>query len=317
MQRIKDIFKPMIAGFLGLYETRLILPRTGSAAYCPIFIVGPPRSGSTLLYQLLTVKFRSCYFSNAMMRFPHSPVAISRLTAPFGACTPSNKFSSWYGNVPGGSSPSQGEKAWNRWLPTNVDYVDPDVLASESIDTMRRTIMSMQSVFSAPFISKWQRHSARVHALAHVFPECVFIRMTRDQTETVNSILRGRREFLGDQDAWLSVRPRACTHMQGKSPVEQVAEQVFYLEKEIPGDLDLHAKGRHITVNYGDLCSNTIYELNRISDWYQNLTGMRLPARKDIPSEFPRSHQQEDEQTIVIRSYLTALEHSNSCEKSE
>ena len=43
------------------------------------FVLGPPRSGTTLLYELLLTRFRFAYFSNLAHRFYRTPVAASRL----------------------------------------------------------------------------------------------------------------------------------------------------------------------------------------------------------------------------------------------
>ena len=307
MQRVKEWLKPGIAALLRHGERTLMLPRAHRGPHRPIFIIAPPRSGSTLLYQLLAVRFRTCYFSNGMMRFPDSPAIVARLTAPFGACTPRPDFDSWYGNVAGESGPSQGFKAWNRWFPTDLDFVDPDTLSPAAVDEMRRTIWSLQRTFDAPFISKWQRHAARVQALAHVFPEAVFVRMTRDPVALAESILHGRREFLGDEHAWLSVRPRAYSESSGESPLEQVCEQVFHLEREVEFDLEHAAPGRHIRVDYADLCADTGRELTRIDHWYRDLAGQPLHVRHEVPRHFARSAAKKVDE-VTRESIRTRLE---------
>ena len=45
--------------------------------HAPMFVISLPRSGSTLLYQLLLQRFRLAYFSNLMAAFPDSPVTVA------------------------------------------------------------------------------------------------------------------------------------------------------------------------------------------------------------------------------------------------
>src|SRR3546814_3168423 len=65
---------------------RLALRLGDPLPYAPIFIVSPPRSGSTLLYLLAVQKYRLSYFSNFAMACPASPALLTLLGAPFGAC---------------------------------------------------------------------------------------------------------------------------------------------------------------------------------------------------------------------------------------
>ena len=46
----------------------------------PIFIIGAPRSGSTLLYQLLVKHTRVGYISNLMSLFPHKMITLAEYT---------------------------------------------------------------------------------------------------------------------------------------------------------------------------------------------------------------------------------------------
>ena len=90
---LKEKLKLSLEALFKKKEETLIRKDIG-IGYPVIFIIGPPRTGSTLLYQLITICFKVCYFSNFMMRFPFSPCYIAKLIAPFNACDPPNYFDS-------------------------------------------------------------------------------------------------------------------------------------------------------------------------------------------------------------------------------
>ena len=52
--------------------------------HAPMFVISLPRSGSTLLYQLLLQRFRLAYFSNLMAAFPDSPVTVAVISGWLG-----------------------------------------------------------------------------------------------------------------------------------------------------------------------------------------------------------------------------------------
>jgi hypothetical protein len=218
--------------------------------------VSLPRSGSTLFYLLLLQRFRLCYFSNLMARLPESPLVVARLTRLLGGTSPPRSLANHFGNTRGWSAPNQGWTIFNRWLPGHLDYIDPSALDPAAVDEMRRTIAGLQHGCQAPFASKWQRHAPRLRALAAVFPEALFVHLRRSAEMTAQSILAGRREFLGDERAWLSARPRNYERIRDLPPVEQVCEQVCGLERDIAADRALIGEDRFFTTSYEEFCAS-------------------------------------------------------------
>jgi hypothetical protein len=75
--------------------------------YGPLFVISLPRSGSTLLYQLLLQRFRLAYFSNLMAAFPESPVTIAAVSDLFGGQSPPDDLASTFGYTRGWNAPNQ------------------------------------------------------------------------------------------------------------------------------------------------------------------------------------------------------------------
>ncbi|NIU01843.1 MAG: hypothetical protein GWN01_13315, partial [Nitrosopumilaceae archaeon] len=54
---------------------RPYLMREIECRYPPVFILGPPRSGTTLLYQLMTCSFNFAYIPNIANKFYRCPIS--------------------------------------------------------------------------------------------------------------------------------------------------------------------------------------------------------------------------------------------------
>src|SRR5262245_7661616 len=107
---ISDVRRLVTNGLVTLERRRLAPPER--LAHSPLFVISLPRSGSTLLYQLLLQRFRLAYFSNLMAAFPLSPATIAAASAWFGGQSPPRDFASNFGATRGWRGPNQGWRLW-------------------------------------------------------------------------------------------------------------------------------------------------------------------------------------------------------------
>ena len=117
----------------------------------PIFIIGLPRSGSTLLYQVLTSGLSLSYFCNLANDFYLSPVMVTKLLSRFGVIVPPRKYESWYGDTDGWNAPSSGRAIWKRWFPSDQSYVGMNELPPISLRSMRSTIGMIETSIQYAF----------------------------------------------------------------------------------------------------------------------------------------------------------------------
>lgn len=309
MVRLKRHVKSLARGILGKVESSLTLRITGDNSFVPIFVISLPRSGSTLVYQLLVERFEVCYFDNLMTRFPGAPATLRLLSRWAPASARNESFSSHYGNTRGLRGPAQGYEIWNRWFSSDIDWIDPESLDANKVEEMRATIATLQAIDGAPFINKWQRNTMRVAALRKVFPSAVFFLLERDPGAVAFSILKGRREFLGDENAWLSARPKACSDVEGLTPIEQVSAQVHYLRLELEESLEEAGIDSVFRTSYESVCMHTHDELERFRDYYAQKAGRRLAERGPVPDhfEYRRPDETRHAELAAIRKELAKL----------
>jgi Sulfotransferase family len=293
---------------LAALERRRLAPPT-RLEHRPLFVISLPRSGSTLLYQLMLQRFRLAYFSNLMAAFPESPVALAWISRWFGGQSPPRDLRSNFGATRGWRGANQGWRLWNRWLPESQDFIDPASLDAAAVGEMRATVDLIQRGSRAPFASKWQRHAPRLRALATAFPEALFVHLRRSPELTAQSILAGRRRFLGDETQWLSARPRDFERIRHLDPLEQVCAQVVALERDIREDVALIGTERFMFASYESLCLAPQAVLDGMADWYRERAGQALRIRRklDVSLDLQSRPQVAPDEFERIRDSLERL----------
>jgi hypothetical protein len=270
-------------------EAKLRAAGTGPLEYAPVFIIGPPRTGSTLLYQLLVRRYRFCYFSNLINRFAATPLALAKLSKSFGGFDAGAVYSSRYGDTTGWYSPSQGLECWVAWLPESPNALGPDAVSRDAKQQIRATVGAMQRICGRPFINKWPPNSVRVRLLAEIFPQALFVRISRAITPTVRSILRGRQELCQRGSGWFSVKPPGYRRiMRERAPDEQAAWQIASIERAIDADRDVVGAQRFFQVRYEDLIRRPRQILGAIAAFYEGATGIALGQGREVPDAFAR-----------------------------
>lgn len=283
----KEMIRTAVHTALQPVETRL-LSRHGGAAVAPhVFILGAPRSGTSLFYELLVTRYRFAYFSNLAHRFWKVPVAISRL----GRGTIERRqpiFNSQYGHIAGWTAPNEGGWIWRRWL-GDGDWQDETALSDVTgLADMQATLNALSAVLGAPFVNKNVMHSNRIRLLDAAFPGCLFLEVRRDASDTARSIIRARQRNKGpneDASKWWSVRPSNAGQGRGGDLVKMAWLQVEGVAADIRRDTALLGTDRLFSIDYKELCENSVAVLDGVAGFLKT-HNVDLDLRQDIPPNF-------------------------------
>lgn len=259
---------------LRFFESLLIRNIEDTTIYPPIFIVGAPRTGSTLLFQLLIKKYRFAYLNNLQSFFWRTPALFMFLT---GNMTHKRavKFElrSKYGYIPGIFSPSEGGALFRYWFgEDDLSFLQVE----KNKPLIRKTIGYISSFASAPFLSKNLYNSMRIQNIFSVFPNALFIWIRRDPRYTSQSLIKMRRALYGSDKRWASVKPHNYNELLLYEPFEQVVRQIKEIEDEIEEKLKKRSIKEHLSIHYEDLCKYPSRELLRIWKKYKKLYGFEL-----------------------------------------
>lgn len=268
----------------------VLISRAQPPQWPPIFIVGVPRAGTTLTYQIFANGLDLSYICNMAAYYYASPCLISWLMSKYSPILPNNNFDNYYGSTKGWNTPCQGRKIWARWFPADQHYIPPGNLAKAKMLQMRNTVGLMEKILGTPFINKHQPHSVRMRSLVEVFPNALFIRVNRNRFWNIQSLLHGRNYWHKDYPDWLSTQPENYLELKKlDNPLQQVIGQLQSIEKEMDFSEQELGKDRIFTVSYSELCQNPQKILADFIGFYFSHTRYRLRQRLKIPSSFRES----------------------------
>ena len=297
------------AVFKGLSLLEKVITKKYTLKFPPIFIISPPRSGTTLTRQVLAWTFPTSYFSNfTSMSTLHVgrplPITTAYLVNRF-VQTELGSFENSYGRTHGRSAPAEGETIWGYWFGKRYEAVDPQELPAEQQAQMYRAVAATENIFGAPFLNKTTTLSLRIRAIVKTFPNALFIEVDRDPLDSAQSIYLARTNRYHH---WLGAMPKECEASEKKSIVEQVCDQIFYIEKNIAFERSILGDERFTTVAYKDLCENPTREVGRIVEF---LASHGVPAKisKTLPDSFKFSHGQkiDEKPYLIMKQYLEGL----------
>lgn len=223
----------------------------------PIFIVGAARSGSTLLYQLMTHYFKCSYFSNFASVFIKFPVLISKISRPFVKKYKGSTFQSDYGLTRGLWAPSEAGGIFNYWFDgqRNVDQ-----------DLIRNSVYKLSSIAGGPFICKNLVNSIRLKEICDVFPDAFIIHIKRDVVYNAQSIVLGLRNKKIEMRAVASEK-----ELIGGDDIVVAVNYLLDVESSIEAAVQQQNHKHFIQINYSELCDNYLNELNKIRRFHERM----------------------------------------------
>lgn len=215
----------------------------------PVFIIGAPRTGSTMLFQLLIVKYKMFYISNLMALFPMFMSTIASIFQSKIVAYNEIKKSN-FGVLSGLHAPNEAAKVNDMWFST------------QKKGKIRLTVGKITS--NSDLLIKAMNNSLKIQSVLAVFPNAKFIYIKRDLFFNAQSLLMARRKLFNDLNKWWSLKPDGYLNVVDKlTPHEQVVWQINTINATIEKDLQVH-NANFIQVNYEDICAHPAEVLKKI-----------------------------------------------------
>jgi hypothetical protein len=291
---------------------KMISKKSGKYRWPPVFILGVPRSGTSLLNQLLIHSNGFSYFPNIANQFYMCPLSAMKFGLKF--CPEyQSDFSSFYGFEKGCMAPSESGNIWNRWFPQEkrdgFNYTQSGYLSGQARSSIQELIADTESIFGLPYLTKNAKMSVRLPEVKNIFPDALFIQIKRNPFDSAVSILLRRRKFNLN---WWSVMPEEYKDFKNDGEIDQVCQQVYFIEKNIERDIKPFSAAQRYALSYEDLCQGTTSELEKIEEF---LTKAGLPLKRTgrkIPHSFDLSKPKirefiSEEELSEIREKLSKL----------
>ncbi len=258
----------------------------GLRKYPPVFIVGAPRCGSTLLYKVLTERFKFSYFSNFTAKFYKIPICGTLLQNMLRVRVRTGKYNFNYGQVEGLGSPNECGEFWYRWFSKGMHvYVVPGQTSDRDLKELRAEIGGISAISKQPVIFKNLYNSMRIAPIVEAIPEAVFLVCHRDKTDNALSILKGRTKNLHTKDNWWSLPPNEIDYLVTLSWTEQIAGQVYYTYQQIEADKERFGTERFLEIKYEEFCTDVHSSVTRIEEFLYG-KGCYLEKKGEVPKRF-------------------------------
>ena len=275
---------------------------TKSAPIC--FIVGPPRSGTTLLYEMVVTQYICGYLSNFAKRMFRTPVVATFLIRK-AIRNRSGAYDSKWGELDGNAAPSEAGRIWRYWMPYAAPYnLDAAGLSKSRI---RRKISAISHILGAPMIVKNPILQSDIPALLTLFPDAIFLHIDRSYADNARSLMRLREVRKGeDETGWVSLRPSGWQRYAAADAMTQSCAQVVLSHKDIEVELsEQRAAGRVLRIAYEELCTAPDKTLNGI-ERFASTHGINMVRKKsaEAPQTMTPRHQANDDVQQQIEACL-------------
>lgn len=232
------------------------------------FIIGNPRSGTTLMLQWLASLKIFSYPTNILNRFAYAPYIGALIQQmlydksfdfhnEFNSSQLKNNFQSDLGKTKGALSVSEFQHFFRNYMPNfDPEFLNQKELANVDFNNIKKGLASIENAFGKPFVLKCLMLQYNLLDLFKNIPNAIFIFIKRDALFNMQSLILARERYYNNRELWLSVKPKAYEFLKDLDIYHQVAGQVYYSNKEIENSLKKIPSKNKLVVNYESFCEN-------------------------------------------------------------
>lgn len=238
-----------------------------------LLIVGPPRCGTTLVYQVLSYCLDVTFPTNFGSLFPKSPMTVNGAAGTVRA-----DFQSFYGQTARMSGPNDAFHLWNRWLGDDR-YLTRTDLSETELNEMRQFFSAWSQKFGKPFLNKNNRNVHCIDFLEKTLPQAYFIGVFRDPICVARSLIHARQTVQGDRNVgWgLQCQEQHCRE-DDFGYVQDVCDQVLRNDADLQKQLDRLDQDRVIRIQYDSFCKDADDCVDQV---ISRVPGLKLRAAAD------------------------------------
>lgn len=245
------------------YEMELIANKKKSSQ--PILIIAfAPRSGSTLLSQLMAYSGNFNYVSNFMARFWEAPYVAGLLekSLKIRETIPVTLTSS-YGVTHSLSDPHEFGFFWNKWFAySKSTHKVKEIIGDKKI--FRQEFNSLLSLISKPFFIKNSIIGINSKLISSELNNVYYVVLKRNPLFTAQSIYKGRLNYCQDPNVFWALKPSTFNEIRSLDWPDQIALQIRDIYRDIYRELN-ETKTPYIDIDYDNVCDSPESVLYQIS----------------------------------------------------
>ncbi|MBO3699754.1 sulfotransferase [Roseivirga sp. E12] len=225
-----------------------------------IFVLGLPRSGTTLLTQVIYNNLDVSCTNNLIAKFWRTPLVGTRLAmeAFAGKAQKMSSYTSDHGQTESISDPHEFSWYWQRMM--QIDDIEKyDIqLASGKIDwfRLRNELLGMSHIMEKPLVHKpLELIGYHLENFCQLFSKAIYISINRPLDQVALSLAQARLKKFNDLNIWWGSYPPSKDYEQIKtlSPEKQIAGQVYFLNRMYQRNLTWINPDSIVNIDFADL----------------------------------------------------------------
>lgn len=280
----EEFIKDLNSSLMGLEEK---LSRAGGSALPNIYIFGLPRSGTTVLYQLLAQLLDVAWPTNLMARFWETPLVGMQLSKTLKLFDEPYDIKSIFGVTAGASAPHEFGYFWMKWL----NYSDNTLRGAEHEETidwngLKKKLASITAVAGRSMLYKNILPSFHLKKMIESQPDSVFIYCKRDLADIATSILKTRETLYGDRNTWWSIKPPDYKEHLKDDAYIQIAYQIRFFDSFFTDTVSSLKTDNVLQIDYGsgleELVDGICNKVSTIQKKIQKDSMLRFEPRTHI-----------------------------------
>ena len=256
-----------------------------------LFICGPARSGTTLVYQVLANALPVVYPRNFTALFSRSPILASKLFTRDASRTAG--YENFYGKTYGMQAPSEANHLWNQWVMPDESHFRTR-LEGQGLHDMVSFFIRLSAEFGKPTITKNNNANAFADVIAGELENAWFICLRRDSRYLGQSLIRAREVINGDIEQSYGVVDAQSLNDKD-DPVSQVIAQIEYLNQTAEKQQEIIGAERFWIVDYESFCADPNQLIERIRS---EIPGMSEVHGSDTTASKTTASKTADPKTI-------------------
>ena len=236
-----------------------------------LHILGAPRSGTTLLSQIISSYLEVGYINNLIAAFWKAPLFGIQLSKKLLGRQYKSNFSSSFGRTHSIYEPHEFGYFWNYHL-SYPDFLQRDNQHENSIDWqhLKNVFNNMTHGFEMPILFKSFLLGFHSHRFFKELQKTCFVYVRRNIIENAISILKVREVMLGNQSSWVSIKPKQYEWLQNEDIYTQIIGQILFLEYEYLKQLSYIPATNKLIISYEDVCQSPLDFLEKVQRIMEN-----------------------------------------------
>lgn len=225
-------------------------------AQTSIHVIGAPRSGTTLLIQLLLTYLEIGYINNLTAAFYKTPVYGVRISRQLLGDSYVSQMTSEYGRTHHIQEPHEFSYFWKMYL-NYKDFLQKTYDTNHIINwsELKEALYQITLAYDKPVIYKSFQYGFHAQEAVKKMPKTIFLYIERDLFQNAYSILKLRKN-IGNEDKWASIMPVQYNLLKNENKYRQIIGQVLFLNYEYRKQLLNVPDENKMFVKYTELCSS-------------------------------------------------------------